>query len=171
MFTQQLTDETTISEIPLVNNASCDFCDQDKLKVLEGNLIYDLDMDKQKVVKGDLNFDIELETIPNISVGFSGHTKYSFQSWKRLVHKSNNPSTLEVSKTRFSPTKFSSKAVDSIFLPLEIPIYKKQAIDRENLTFSFHLWGSSLAPSPNMKILALVAKGVGSQKQYSLFRE
>lgn len=27
MFTQQLTDETTISKIPLVNNASCDFYD------------------------------------------------------------------------------------------------------------------------------------------------
>lgn len=98
-------------------------------------------MDKQKVVKGDLNFDIEVETIPNISVGFSGHTKYSFRSWKRLVHKSNNPSTLEISNTIFSPTKFSSIAVDSIFSPLEIPIHKKQAIDRENLLLSHSTYG------------------------------
>ena len=105
-------------------------------------------MDKQKVVKGDLNFDIEVETIPNISEGFLGHTKSSFQSQKRLIHKSNNPSTLEISNTIFSPTKFPSKAVDSIFSPLEIPIRNKQAIDRENLLLSHSTFGVVLQPPP-----------------------
>ena len=80
-----------------------------------------------------------------------GQTK-SLWSWKRLICKSNNSSIVEASNNFSAPIKRPSEAVDGIFLPLETPPNKRQAMNRGKLFRDGNLSpirGYPVRPNPN----------------------
>ena len=82
-----------------------------------------------------------MEISPNTIEGFSGHNKLSLQSWKCILRKSNNLSSLQVQTIFSHPTK-RPFTVSS----LESPAHKKQALKSDSLSLSQSLAGSTFPP-------------------------